>query len=203
MVHQHHVDAIPGEIPVPHGPPDSDDPDEFPGLNDAERRIFSHVTRPSDSYDEDGVYWADLPLAKRVKFVSKVDNDAAVEEAKSAWSMFKTDPLSPLAWYFRHAVIPGAGLGLEGYVLFSIGNLEPLFKAAWPECWGDHSVCSKNWVFSVTYLEIIGIMVGQAFVGVSPPPLPPAFPLSHLILAIYGCFKLCCSRLLPLSSLPF
>ncbi|KAH7017831.1 major facilitator superfamily domain-containing protein [Ilyonectria destructans] len=166
MVHQHHVDAIPGEIPVPHGPPDSDDPDEFPGLNDAERRIFSHVTRPSDSYDEDGVYWADLPLAKRVKFVSKVDNDAAVEEAKSAWSMFKTDPLSPLAWYFRHAVIPGAGLGLEGYVLFSIGNLEPLFKAAWPECWGDHSVCSKNWVFSVTYLEIIGIMVGQAFVGV-------------------------------------
>ncbi|KAH6996648.1 major facilitator superfamily domain-containing protein [Ilyonectria sp. MPI-CAGE-AT-0026] len=166
MVHQHHIDAIPGEIPVPHGPPDSDDPDEFPGLNDAERRIFSHVTRPSDSYDEDGVYWADLPLAKRVKFVSKVDNDAAVEEAKSAWSMFKTDPLSPLAWYFRHAVIPGAGLGLEGYVLFSIGNLEPLFKAAWPECWGDHSVCSKNWVFSVTYLEIIGIMVGQAFVGV-------------------------------------
>ncbi|KAH8735449.1 major facilitator superfamily domain-containing protein [Ilyonectria robusta] len=166
MVHQHHIDAIPGEIPVPHGPPDSDDPDEFPGLNNAERRIFSHVTRPSDSYDEDGVYWADLPLAKRVKFVSKVDNDAAVEEAKSAWSMFKTDPLSPLAWYFRHAVIPGAGLGLEGYVLFSIGNLEPLFKAAWPECWGDHSVCSKNWVFSVTYLEIIGIMVGQAFVGV-------------------------------------
>ncbi|KAH7160181.1 major facilitator superfamily domain-containing protein [Dactylonectria estremocensis] len=167
MVHAHHSDAIPGEIPVPHGPPDSDDPDEFPGLSAAERRIFSHVTRPSDSYDEDGVYWADLPLAKRVKFVSRVDNGAAAEEARSAWSMFKEDPLSPLSWYFRHAVIPGAGLGLEGYVLFSIGNLEPLFKAAWPECWGeDHAVCSKNWVSSVTYLEIIGIMVGQAFVGV-------------------------------------
>ncbi|KAH7136574.1 major facilitator superfamily domain-containing protein [Dactylonectria macrodidyma] len=167
MVHAHHSDAIPGEIPVPHGPPDSDDPDEFPGLSDAERRIFSHVTRPSDSYDEDGVYWADLPLAKRVKFVHKVDSGASAEEARSAWSMFKEDPLSPLSWYFRHAVIPGAGLGLEGYVLFSIGNLEPLFKAAWPECWGeDHAVCSKNWVSSVTYLEIIGIMVGQAFVGV-------------------------------------
>ncbi|KAF7541569.1 hypothetical protein G7Z17_g11915 [Cylindrodendrum hubeiense] len=166
MVHPHHADAIPGEIPIPHGPADSDDQDDFPGLSDAERRIFSHVTRPSDSYDEDGVYWADLPLAKRVKFVSKVDNDAAVEEARSAWGMFKEDPLSPLSWYFRHAVIPGAGLGLEGYVLFSIGNLEPLFKAAWPECWEEHSVCSTNWVYSVTYLEIIGIMVGQAFVGV-------------------------------------
>ncbi|KAK7403645.1 hypothetical protein QQX98_010568 [Neonectria punicea] len=167
MVHNHHHDStIPGEIPVPHGPPDSDDPDDFPGLSDAERRIFSHVTRPDDSYTEDGVYWADLPFMKRAKFVSKVDNSAAVEEAKSAWGMFKEDPLSPLSWYFRHAVIPGAGLGLEGYVLFSIGNLEPLFKAAWPECWSDHSVCSKNWVASVTYLEIIGIMVGQAFVGV-------------------------------------
>ncbi|KAK7432553.1 hypothetical protein QQZ08_000760 [Neonectria magnoliae] len=167
MVHSHHHDsAIPGEIPVPHGPPDSDDPDDFPGLSDVERRIFSHVTRPDDSYTEDGVYWADLPLMKRAKFVSKVDNSAAVEEAKSAWGMFKEDPLSPLFWYFRHAVIPGAGLGLEGYVLFSIGNLEPLFKAAWPECWSDHDVCSKNWVASVTYLEIIGIMVGQAFVGV-------------------------------------
>ncbi|KPM38122.1 hypothetical protein AK830_g8435 [Neonectria ditissima] len=164
--HHHHDAAIPGEIPVPHGPPDSDDPDDFPGLSDAERRIFSHVTRPDDSYTEDGVYWADLPLMKRAKFVSKVDNSAAVEEARSAWGMFKEDPLSPLSWYFRHAVIPGAGLGLEGYVLFSIGNLEPLFKAAWPECWSEHSVCSKNWVASVTYLEIIGIMVGQAFVGV-------------------------------------
>ncbi|KAF4980952.1 hypothetical protein FZEAL_3147 [Fusarium zealandicum] len=169
MVHRHnHEAAIPGEIPIPHGPPDSDDPDEpLAHATAIERRIFSHVTRPDDSYNEDGVYWADLPWAKRARFVSKVDNGAARQEASAAWSMFKEDPLSPLSWYFRHAVIPGAGLGLEGYVLFSIGNLEPLFKAVWPECWGKgHEVCSKNWVASVTYLEIIGIMVGQAFVGV-------------------------------------
>ncbi|RSL57836.1 hypothetical protein BHE90_014137 [Fusarium euwallaceae] len=170
MVHTRHEAAtIPGEIPVPHGPPDSDDPDEPIAYGTAdERRIFSHVTRPDDSYNEDGVYWADLPLSQRMSFVHKVDKQAASEEARSAWSMFKEDPLSPLSWYFRHAVIPGAGLGLEGYVLFSIGNLEPLFKAAWPQCWNKEEAteCSHNWIASVTYLEIIGIMVGQAVVGV-------------------------------------
>ncbi|EWG38118.1 hypothetical protein FVEG_01440 [Fusarium verticillioides 7600] len=169
--HHHHESTIPGEIPVPHGPPDSDSEhisDEPIAYATAdERRIFSHVTRPDDSYTEDGVYWADLPLTQRYRFVSKVDNDAAKEEAKTAWSMFKEDPLSPFSWYFRHAVIPGAGLGLEGYVLFSIGNLEPLFKAVWPDCWGkEPTTCSHNWIASVTYLEIIGIMVGQAVVGV-------------------------------------
>ncbi|KAI1039223.1 hypothetical protein LB503_013523 [Fusarium chuoi] len=169
--HHHHESTIPGEIPVPHGPPDSDSEhisDEPIAYATAdERRIFSHVTRPDDSYTEDGIYWADLPLAQRYRFVSKVDNDAAKEEAKTAWSMFKEDPLSPFSWYFRHAVIPGAGLGLEGYVLFSIGNLEPLFKAVWPDCWGkEPTTCSHNWIASVTYLEIIGIMVGQAVVGV-------------------------------------
>ncbi|GKT99261.1 mfs transporter [Fusarium langsethiae] len=169
--HRHHESAVPGVIPVPHGPADSDseqisnEPIAYATAD--ERRIFSHVTRPDDSYNEDGVYWADLPLSQRYRFVSKVDNDAAKEEAATAWSMFKEDPLSPLSWYFRHAVIPGAGLGLEGYVLFSIGNLEPLFKAVWPDCWGkDPTTCSHNWIAAVTYLEIIGIMVGQAVVGV-------------------------------------
>lgn len=221
MVHRHHESiAAPGEIPVPHGPPDSDDPDEFPGLTNDERRIFSHVTRPDDSYNEDGVYWADLPLAKRVGFVTKVDNQAAREEASSAWTMFKEDPLSNLSWYFRHAVIPGAGLGLEGYVLFSIGNLEPLFKAAWPDCWSDdHTTCSKNWIASVTYLEIIGIMVGQAFVGVSliPPYSLPCLASGHrlgfptglprarfpfwAILASSGCFHSSNAKIKPRRSL--
>lgn len=168
MVHRHHESVVPGEIPVPHGPQGSDDGDDFPGLTNDERRIFSHVTRPDDCYTEDGVYWADLPVGKRIKFVSKVDNEEAKKEASSAWAMFKEDPLSNFSWYFRHAVIPGAGLGLEGYVLFSIGNLLPLFQAVWPECWnGKTDVCSSNWLATVTYLEIIGIMVGQVFVGVS------------------------------------
>lgn len=167
--HHHHHQSIPGEIPIPHGPPGDHDSDDFPIQHATadEQRIFSHVTRPDDSYTPDGVYWADLPWMQRVKFVSKVDREAASKELSTIGSMMKSDPLSPVSWYFRHAVIPGAGLGLEGYVLFSIGNLEPLFKKVWPECWDKHEVCSKNWIASVTYLEIIGIMVGQVFVGVS------------------------------------
>ena len=161
--------VIPGQIPVPHGPGGhhvDDYPDQTADL--VERRIFSHVTRPDDSYTPEGVYWADLPWSKRLSFVTNVDRQAAAQELQTIGQMIRKDPLSPISWYFRHAVIPGAGLGLEGYVLFSIGNLEPLFKQVWPECWGSsHEVCSKNWVASVTYLEIIGIMVGQVVVGVS------------------------------------
>jgi ABC-type xylose transport system permease subunit len=51
-------------------------------------------------------------------------------------------------------------------VLFSIGNLTPLFENAWGSCWKKHEVCSSNWVAAVTYLEIIGIIVGQMLVGV-------------------------------------
>ncbi|PHH69974.1 hypothetical protein CDD82_7410 [Ophiocordyceps australis] len=159
---------IPGEVPVPHGPCDDHDSDDLAiaGISPDERRIFAHVTRPDDSYTPDGVYWADLPLSRRIKFVSQIDRRAASQELHTIGRMMKRDPLSPVSWYFRHAVIPGAGLGLEGYVLFSIGNLEPLFKQVWPDCWETHKVCSKNWVASVTYFEIIGIMVGQAVVGV-------------------------------------
>ena len=82
--------------------------------------------------------------------------------------MIKKDPLSPVGWYMRNAVIPGAGLLLEGYVLFSIGNLQPLFAApgAFTNCWqSPYSECDHNWVAAVAYLEIIGIIVGQVLVG--------------------------------------
>ncbi|PTB64139.1 MFS general substrate transporter [Trichoderma citrinoviride] len=169
VAHEHHGlgGLIPGEIPIPHGPHgDGDDRDDYP-LDGDERRVFSHVTRPDDSYTSDGTYWADLPFGERVKFVSAVDRQAAKEELSTIWAMMKKDPLSPVSWYFRHAVIPGAGLGLEGYVLFSIGNLAPLFSQVWPECWGSKpTVCDANWIASVTYLEVVGIMIGQVIVGI-------------------------------------
>ena len=61
--------------------------------------------------------------------------------------------------------IPPAANLTPSYVLFSIGNLMPLFNAVWPQCWSKYKVCSKNWVFAVTYLEIIGIICGQILVG--------------------------------------
>ncbi|KAI1470210.1 MFS general substrate transporter [Daldinia caldariorum] len=174
FLRRHHEHDPPiGEIPVPHGPETGDEHLHYPPgastsyTTEYERQIFSHLTHPDDSYTDDGVYWADLPFWKRWSFVSKVDRAESAKEAKNIWAMVKEDPLSPVSWYFRNAILPGAGLGLEGYVLFSIGNLEPLFESVWGTCWGKSGTeCSRNWVAAVTYLEIIGIMVGQVFVGV-------------------------------------
>ncbi|SPO07019.1 related to inorganic phosphate permease [Cephalotrichum gorgonifer] len=169
LKHHERHDPLMGLIPVPHGPETGQEHDHYPSdarTTERERQIFSYLTHPDDSYTPEGVYWADLPLAKRVAFVSKVHGQESAGEFKSFLRMLKKDPLSPVGWYFRNAVLPGAGLGLEGYVLFSIGNLEPLFAATWPECWGKNpTVCSSNWIASVTYLEVIGIMVGQIGVG--------------------------------------
>ena len=172
LLRRHHEHEPPvGEIPVPHGPPTGDEHEHYPRghyATEYEKEIFRYLTQPDDSYTDEGVYWADLPLRKRLTFIKKTDAAEAKAEASSIWAMFKEDPLSPVSWYFRHAVLPGAGLGLEGYVLFSIGNLEPLYSAAWPSCWGEKATeCSSNWISSVTYLEVIGIMVGQVGVGVS------------------------------------
>src|SRR5271170_4230724 len=138
-----------------------------------EKQIFDYLLKPDDSYTRDGVYWADLPLTKRIGFVASVDAAEARHELSSIWAMMKEDPLSPVGYYFRNMVLPGAGLGLEGYVLFSIGNLKPLFAAAFPRCWGTKSkkhptygsICSKTWIAAVDYLEICGIICGQILVG--------------------------------------
>ncbi len=181
--HDHHDPAV-GEIPVPHGPATGGEHDHFPAgvprsppatgtiapaaaVQGEDRAVFAYLTHPDDCYTPEGVYWADLPFKQRISFVNKVQNEEAKKELRAIGAMMKADPLSPVSWYFRNAVLPGAGLGLEGYVLFSIGNLEPLFRAAWPTCWGKHPTeCSSNWIAAVTYLEVIGIMVGQMAVGV-------------------------------------
>ena len=79
-----------------------------------ERQIFDYLLKPDDIYDANGVYWADLPLAQRVKFVSRNDAMEAKRELSNIGAMTKKDPLSPVAYYFRNMVLPGAGLGLEG-----------------------------------------------------------------------------------------
>ena len=146
-------------------------------ISSNEKQIFDYLLKPDDSYTRDGVYWADLNIAKRIAFVTSVDNDEAKKELSQIGRMIKKDPLSPISFYFRNMVLPGAGLGLEGYVLFSIGNLTPLFAAAFPTCWGTKTKgkkstdlygteCNVTWVEAVQYLEICGIIVGQILVGI-------------------------------------
>jgi hypothetical protein len=85
-------------------------------MSENEQGVFSSLLLPDDIYDGNGTYWADLPMAKRIKFVSSVDAAEVREETASLWAMFKKDPLSPVSWYMRNMVVPGAGLLLEGCV---------------------------------------------------------------------------------------
>ena len=79
-----------------------------------EASVFYDLLHPDDLYDENGTYWADLPIAQRIKFVTKVDSQEAKEEVSTIMAMFKQDPLSPVSYYLKNNVLPGAGLLLEG-----------------------------------------------------------------------------------------
>lgn len=88
-------------------------------MNLNEKEIFDYLIHPDDTYTSEGVYWADLPLAKQIAFVSRYDAKEAGRELRTIGRMAKADPLSPVSYYFKNMVLPGAGLGLEGSVLLS------------------------------------------------------------------------------------
>lgn len=115
--HPHH-DPPAGIIALPHGPETGDDAASYPyaANPENEKEIFNYLLHPDDSYDANGVYWADMGIAQRAKFVSANDMAEAKKELTNIGRMMKEDPLSPVGWYFRNAVLPGAGLGLEGWV---------------------------------------------------------------------------------------
>ncbi|MCJ1474369.1 hypothetical protein MMC13_003027 [Lambiella insularis] len=153
---------------APHGPDMTGTHNPIHQVTENERQIFQYLIRPDDMYDENGVYWADMGIAKRIKFVTNYDNKEAARELGGIGRMFKADPLSPIAYYFRNMVLPGAGLGLEGYVLFSIGNIQPMFQAqgSFQTCWKTYAICDPNWIAAIAYLEVVGIIFGQIIVGV-------------------------------------
>ena len=101
---------------APHGPDMSGTHNPLEDMDVHEKGAFDALIRPDDSYTPEGVYWADLPLLKKIKFVSSYDSHEAKRELRDIWQMIKADPLSPVSYYFRNMVLPGAGLGLEGYV---------------------------------------------------------------------------------------
>ncbi len=137
------------------------------GLSAAHSSVLDETLFPADSYTSDTkTYWADLPFWEKTKWINNQSNAEAARELREIGGMFKRDPLSPIRAYFSNYVITGLGLFVEGYTLFSIGNLTPLFKAVWPRCWKNHRVCDENWLHAIDYLEIVGIIVGQILVGI-------------------------------------
>jgi hypothetical protein len=101
---------------APHGPDMSGTHNPLEDMDINEKGAFDALIRPDDCYTPEGVYWADLPLFEKIKFVGSYDSQEAKRELGTIWQMIKDDPLSPVSYYFRNMVLPGAGLGLEGYV---------------------------------------------------------------------------------------
>ena len=105
-----------------------------------ESDVFRSLLKPDDSYDEKGTYWADMSIRKRIAFVGTVDGQETKRELAAIGRMVKNDPLSPIGWYFRNMVIPGAGLGLERGLTRDIGNygtdrvLRPIGKERKHKC---------------------------------------------------------------------
>jgi hypothetical protein len=88
--------------------------DPYANNSEHEREILKYLLHPDDSYTAEGVYWADLPLSQRLSFITSSDAAETSRELRAVGAMTKADPLSPFAWYIRNAVLPGAGMGLEG-----------------------------------------------------------------------------------------
>jgi hypothetical protein len=61
--------------------------------------------------------------------VRAIDSAERKREWGLWWDMFKKDPLEPFRAYTRKHVLTGLGLFVEGFTLFSIGNLTSLFQA--------------------------------------------------------------------------
>jgi len=102
-------------LAAPRGPDMTSAHDPVHQMTENEKQIFDYLIKPDDSYDTHGVYWADMPLLKRIKFITAYDAGEAGRELRGIWQMAKRDPLEPVMYYLRNMVIPGAGLGLEGY----------------------------------------------------------------------------------------
>lgn len=118
--------------------------------------LLDDALYPEDTYDEK-VYWADLPgkqkwLFNRFQYKTEVRRE--VEEIKE---MARQTWLGPITYYMRNYAISGVGFLTEGYVLFSIGNILPLFKSTYPECWKQYSICDERVIKAIKYMEIVGV----------------------------------------------
>lgn len=102
-----------GPMP-PHGPDVTGTHPQYEEMHPTEKNAFDVLLRPDDSYTPEGIYWADLPIGQRIKFVSRTENAEARKELAAIGRMIKADPLSPVSFYFKNMVLPGAGLLLEG-----------------------------------------------------------------------------------------
>lgn len=118
--------------------------------------LLKDTLYPADAY-EGTTYWADLPAKEQVKWTGQQYNGEAAREFGIVRQMFHEGPLKPLRSYMKNYAISGVGFFAEGYVLFSVGNIMPLFKSLYPECWADQVVCDGEMIKAIKYMEILGV----------------------------------------------
>ena len=61
----------------------------------------------------------------------------------------------------------------EAYFVFAIGNLKPLFKKEYPDCFvqppsptaNPADICSSKLSNTLTYTQVSGIIIGQLCIG--------------------------------------
>lgn len=105
---------------------DMNSPYDAPAMPSEAESAFNDILFPPDSYYH-GTYWADLPMGERMKFVNRQTGQILKDELIAVGRMFKRDPFSPISAYFSTYVVNGMGMFVEGYTLFSVGNLKPMF----------------------------------------------------------------------------
>lgn len=61
----------------------------------------------------------------------------------------------------------GAGMFVESYFIFAVGNIGSIWKYLYPDCYGEKKTdnCDPQTVVAVPYVEIAGIVVGMLLFG--------------------------------------
>ena len=126
----------------------------FQGLPSDPHGHLQKTLFPEDAY-EGQTYWADLPPAQRTKWIIQQQSSEMQRELKAIWRMFVEDPLLPAGKYSVNYMVAGLGFLAEGYVLFSVGNILPLFESVWPTCFREHQVCNKTTVHAINYVSLV------------------------------------------------
>lgn len=131
--------------------------DVSPDPNDDKMEyLLNDALYPKDSYEEK-IYWADLPVKDRRLFNSSQYRFEVRREWEEVKEMARQTWLGPVTYYMKNYAISGVGFLTEGYVLFSIGNILPLFKSTYPDCWKTFSICDQQVIKSIKYMEIVGV----------------------------------------------
>ena len=94
----------------------------------------------------------------------KQQTTEARREIKAIWRMFIEDPLLPAWKYSVNYMVAGLGFLAEGYVLFSVGNILPLFESVWPSCFKEYQLCNKTTVHAINYVSRTSLRPSTAYV---------------------------------------